>query len=183
LKEIVTSRLVLRQFNNKDFKDFYEYGIDKNVGPNAGWAPHKNEDESREIFKQFCNSDEVFAIELKEENKVIGAIGFDPDRKRTIKTAYSIGYVLNSKYWGRGIMTAAAKEVIRFLFEVKEASILAVYHYPFNNRSKRVIEKLGFKYEGTLRQASQIYDGTIYDDLCYSMTKEEFEKIYNKNDN
>ena len=69
MKEIVTSRLVLRQFNNKDFKDFYEYGIDKNVGPNAGWAPHKNEDESREIFKQFCNSDEVFAIELKEENK------------------------------------------------------------------------------------------------------------------
>jgi putative acetyltransferase len=50
-------------------------------------------------------------------------------------------------------------------------------------RSKRVIEKLGFKYEGTIRKATKIYDGTIHDDLCYSMTKEEFDNLYNKNDN
>jgi len=183
LKIIKTKRLILRKFNEKDFNDFYEYGKDKKVGPNAGWAPHESREESRKIFKQFCESEEVFAIELIDEKKVIGAVGFDPDRNRTIKKAFSIGYVLNSKYWGLGIMPEATKEVIRFLFEDKEAIIVAVYHYPFNIRSKRVIEKLGFKYEGTIRKATKIYDGTIHDDLCYSMTKEEFDNLYNKNDN
>ena len=53
--------------------------------------------------------------------------------------------------------------------------LISVYHYPFNEGSKRVIEKCGFKYEGTLRQSSTIYNGDVYDDVCYSMTIEDFE--------
>ena len=51
---------------------------------------------------------------------------------------------------------------------------VSCYHYPFNIRSKRVIEKCGFKYEGTLRSASEIFDGSIYDDVCYSIIKNEY---------
>ncbi|MFP4457331.1 MAG: GNAT family N-acetyltransferase [Clostridia bacterium] len=180
MKKIETQRLVLREFIKSDFDDFYEYGKDKKVGPNAGWAPHESEEESRKIFKSFQNSEEVFAIYHKADEKVIGAVGFDPDRKRTIKNAFSIGYVLNSKYWGRGIMPEAAIEVIKFLFTEKDAFIVAVYHYPFNKRSKRVIEKLGFTYEGIIRYSTKIYDGSIHDDLCYSMTKEEFNRLFNQ---
>ena len=43
------------------------------------------------------------------------------------------------------------------------------------NRSRRVIEKLGFRYEGTLRRAHvRVSDGRVCDELCYSMTKEEY---------
>ncbi|MDO4539564.1 MAG: GNAT family N-acetyltransferase, partial [Syntrophomonadaceae bacterium] len=42
--------------------------------------------------------------------------------------------------------------------------------------SKRVIEKCGFRYEGTLRQAERIYDGKVYDHLCYSLTRKEYQK-------
>jgi len=62
------------------------------------------------------------------------------------------------------------------LFEEEELDIISCYHYPFNIRSKRVIEKCGFKYEGTLRLASKIYDGSIYDNACYSITKEDYLK-------
>lgn len=182
MKEIETERLQLRQFREDDFYDFYEYGKDEKVGPSAGWAPHKSEEESKEIFKRFVNSEEVFAINFKADQKVIGAVGFDPDRKRTIKNAFSIGYVLNSKYWGRGIMPEAAREVIKFLFTEKKAFIVSVYHYPFNKQSKRVIEKLGFTYEGKLRNSTKVYDGSILDDLCYSMTKEEYNRLFNQND-
>ena len=79
MKIIKTKRLILRKFAEKDFNDFYEYGKDKKVGPNAGWAPHESREESKEIFKQFCESEEVFAIELKDEKKVIVSLITDTD--------------------------------------------------------------------------------------------------------
>lgn len=85
-----------------------------------------------------------------------------------------IGYVLSEDYWGKGLMSEAVKEVIRYLFEEVKLDIISCYHYPFNIRSKRVIEKSGFKYEGTLRLESRIYDGSVYDSVCYSITKQDY---------
>jgi len=64
---------------------------------------------------------------------------------------------------------------MRFAFDELHLEIMSVYHFPFNEQSKRVIEKLGFKYEGTFRMATAIFDGTIYDDVCYSITRDEFD--------
>lgn len=88
-----------------------------------------------------------------------------------------LGYVLYEDYWGQGIMVEASKAAINYAFENLDIQLLTVNHYPFNHQSKRVIEKCGFSYEGTLRHASKIYDGSIYDLACYSMTKEEWENI------
>jgi [ribosomal protein S5]-alanine N-acetyltransferase len=71
-------------------------------------------------------------------------------------------------------MTEAVKEAIRYLFEAEKYDVLSCYHYPFNIRSKRVIEKCGFKYECTLRYASKIFDGSVHDSACYSILKEEY---------
>lgn len=46
---------------------------------------------------------------------------------------------------------------------------------------KTMAGKWGFKYEGTLRMASQIHDGRIYDDVCYSITKDEWLTEKKKN--
>ena len=85
-----------------------------------------------------------------------------------------LGYVLAEPYWGRGLMTEAVKGMIKYAFEELNIDLLSVYHYPHNERSKRVIEKCGFHYEGTLRRASTIYNGRVFDDVCYSLTKEEY---------
>ena len=47
-----------------------------------------------------------------------------------------------------------------------------------NIRSQRVIEKCGFTYEGTLRRAYRLYNNEIREVRCYSMLREEYEKLY-----
>ncbi|MDF2686554.1 MAG: hypothetical protein K0S55_1736 [Clostridia bacterium] len=178
MKTLETERLILRSFNENDIDDFHEYCRNPNVGPNAGWEPHKDKEASLNILKNFIEKDNVWAIEYKINNKLIGSIGLHTDELRNIPNVRMVGYVLSEDYWGMGLMTEAVKRVIKYAFEELCLDLLSVFHYPFNIRSKHVIEKCGFKYEGTLLYSRQIYDGTIYDSACYSMTKREFEEFY-----
>lgn len=174
MKTLETERLILRPWKIEDVDDFYEYAKKTNVGPSAGWEPHKDKEVSLKILQSFIKKDEVRAIVYKENDKVIGSLGVHNDKKREGIRAKMIGYVLSDTYLGRGLMPEAVKEVIKHLFEEENTDIISCYHYPFNIQSKRVIEKCGFKYEGTLRLANVIYDGSILDDVCYSIIKEDY---------
>lgn len=174
METLETKRLILRKFYLSDIDDFYEYCKNPNVGPNAGWKPHESKEESFEILNNIIKQQEVWAIVKKDENKVIGSIGLHRDYKREFKNVKMIGYVIGENYWGNGYATEAAKRVIKYGFETLGLDLISVYHYPNNMRSKRVIEKCGFKYEGTLRKSSILYDGSIIDNLCYSITKSEY---------
>jgi putative acetyltransferase len=77
-----------------------------------------------------------------------------------------------------GLIPEAVIEIMRYAFEKLAIDLLTIYHYPFNYQSRRVIEKCGFRYEGILRMGSQIYNGQIYDDVCYSLLKEEWFQEY-----
>lgn len=168
--------MILRKFREEDLDDFYEYAKNPNVGPNAGWKPHEGKEESQRILEDFIKKGEVWAIVYKDTNKVIGSVGLHDDSMRYNKKIKMLGYVLDEPYWDKGLMTEAAKEVIQYAFKEMDLNLVSVYHYPFNIGSKRVIEKCGFYYEGTLRSASTIYDGSVYDSVCYSLTKQEYEE-------
>ena len=75
METIFTDRLILRPWSLNDSSDLYEYAQSELVGPNAGWKPHKSEEESKEIINMFITNNDSYAIVLKEENKVIGGIG------------------------------------------------------------------------------------------------------------
>jgi putative acetyltransferase len=124
----------------------------------------------------FIDKYDSWAIVYKENGRVIGSIGFETDTKRPEINCKELGYALGEEYWGKGIMTEAALAVIRYGFEELALEIISIYRNPQNERSGRVIEKCGFTYEGTLRCANKVYDGTIRDVACYSMTKEEYRK-------
>ncbi len=172
-----TERLILRAWKLEDLDDFFEYAKDPDVGPNAGWKPHKTKEESLRILENFIEKDEVWAIVNKENGKAIGSIGMHEDEKRKDANAKMIGYVLSKDYWGHGLMTEAANKVLEYLFNGKNIELVSCYHYPFNIRSKRVIEKCGFKFEGILRHASKIFNGEVYDDYCYSITRDEYMEM------
>jgi len=169
-----TERLSLRPWQLSDLDDFYEYAKNPNVGPKAGWEPHTSKEITREILQLFMERKNVWAMICKENGKVIGSIGLHEDKKRADINAKMIGYVLSETYWGKGLMSEAVKCVINYAFLEMKLDLISVYHYPSNNPSKSVIEKCGFSYEGTLRCASTIYDGTIKDDVCYSITRNEY---------
>lgn len=176
MKTLETERLILRPWSPDDLDDLHEYAKDPEIGPNAGWEPHTDKAVSAKILQMFIEKGDTWAMEHKQNHNVIGSIGLHADRRRAEGiNVKMIGYVLSRDYWGTGLMTEAARRVLQFAFEDLAVDLVSVYHYPSNMRSRRVIEKCGFTYEGTIRQGSKIFDGTVLDDVCYSMTKEEYE--------
>ena len=148
---IETQRLILRPFKQSDLDDFYEYASVDGVGEMAGWKHHESKDESQGILDLFITEDKTFAIVLKENNKVIGSLGVEEyGMEEALSEFYEyqgreIGYVLSKDYWGKGLMPEAVKAVIDYLFNVQKLDFLTCGYYEFNNQSKKVQEKCGFK--------------------------------------
>ena len=129
-KVIETERLILRPFRQTDLEDFYEYASVEGVGEMAGWKHHESIAESQSIMNSFISNDKVFAICLKENNKVIGTVGIE-------------------KY---GLEDA----LIDYLFNELDYDFLLCGYYNFNERSKRVQEKCGFKPYRSLAMTTQM---------------------------
>lgn len=170
-----TERLILRQWRESDAGDLFSYARGPLVGPMAGWAPHRSIEESRRLIKRFMElgTGVVFCIEEKESGRAIGSISLDKDNRRN-GTCLVLGYALNSRYWGRGYMTEAVRKVLEFAFVSLRCKLITVTHYPENLRSKRVIEKNGFRFEGRLRSCAVRYNGEVTDLMFYSLTVGEF---------
>ena len=147
---IETDRLILRAWRESDLADFYEYASVDGVGQRCGWLPHKSIEESKAILGIFMKEKKTFALELKESGKVIGSIGLEerdadlgiPDEL----LGREIGYVLNKDYWGRGLMPEAVKAVIDYCFLELNFDWLTCGHFVWNDQSRRVVEKCGFRY-------------------------------------
>ena len=118
--KIETERLILRRWEESDADDLYKYASDPDVGPIAGWPPHKSIDESRNIIKTvFCGA-EAYAVCLKSDNRAIGAIelklnGHTDMTERDDEC--ELGYWLGKPFWGQGIMPEATREMLRHAFE------------------------------------------------------------------
>ena len=147
---IETPRLILRPWQESDVEDFYEYARVDGVGQRCGWLPHQNLEESRMILQMFMSEKKTFALELKENGKVIGSIGLETrDADMDIPgnlMGREIGYVLNKDYWGRGLMPEAVKAVISYCFTELGFDWLTCGHFVWNDQSRRVVEKSGFRY-------------------------------------
>lgn len=146
-----TDRLILRPWKKTDVEDFYEYAKAPGVGQMAGWNPHSSIKESKEILDMFIKGKNVFALELKDNHKVIGSVGLEEmeisiGEKYEELTGREIGYVLSKEYWGRGLMPEAVNRVIKFCFENEHYDYLICSHFDYNNQSKRVIGKSGFRF-------------------------------------
>ena len=147
-----TERLILRRWEERDAEDLYKYASDPAVGPIAGWPAHQSLDESREVIKNVFNGKEAYAICLKEDNKAIGAIelklnGHTDMTERDDEC--ELGYWLGKPFWGQGIMPEAAREMLRHAFENIGMSKVWCGYYESNTKSKRVQEKVDFKYQWT----------------------------------
>lgn len=175
---IKTERLILRPCTLEDSEALYEYMKNPNVGPHAGWAPHKSLEETKEIVKSIFLNAKTFVICLpigNEESKVIGIIGLENDIHRPDGNSREIGYSLAEEHWGNGYMTEAAKAVIEYGFNEMGLDQIAIGTSDENIRSQRVISKCGFVYEGTIRRSYKTYDGSLRNTRIYSILRSEWE--------
>lgn len=174
-------RITLRRFREEDYSDFMEFSSDDQVMPIAGSRTLTNEALGRSVFFRKLADPDCFAIELREASKVIGTIKYQQDIRRYHVNSLSIGYELNRNYWNHGYMPEALELMIKNAFENKNIDVLGIGHFEGNDRSRRVIEKCGFKYEGHIRKAIKRFDGEILDDIVYSITKEDYENTIKNN--
>lgn len=175
MKTLETKRLILRLWQDSDLEDLYEYASKEGVGENAGWPKHNSIEDSKEVLDMFISLKDVYAILYKENNKVIGSVGIHDRTKDeySSKTQKEIGYVLSKSYWGQGLMSEAVKEVIKYCFNDLNIDILWCGHFDFNERSKRVVEKSGFKfYKTEIYEAKKL--NKTFNSLRYILTKEDY---------
>ena len=149
-----TQRLTLRPFRPSDLADLYDYARVDGVGQMAGWLPRRDIDESRFILDMFIRERKTLALEY--QGKVIGSLGIDLYNEADYPEFHNlrgreIGYVLAKDHWGKGLMPEAVTAVTRYLFEVEKLDFLICGHFERNVRSRRVIEKCGFRYSRTVR--------------------------------
>ena len=146
-----TTNLTLRPWKESDAKCLYHFAKNPNVGPIAGWPPHENIEDSLNIIKTVFSKKDTYAI--VKDTIPIGCVGFlfHPDTNHWWgEGAIELGYWIAEEYWGRGYATESSKRLIQYAFDdlnVKE--IYATYRIE-NTASKRVLEKLGFKYYNDL---------------------------------
>ncbi|MBQ1482423.1 MAG: Cof-type HAD-IIB family hydrolase [Erysipelotrichaceae bacterium] len=145
-----TKRLVLRPWEASDAEACFKYAKDPQVGPAAGWPAHRNIEESKEIIEKVLRVPETYAIVLKETGEAIGSISlhFHSDLAEKDDEA-ELGYWLGVPHWGKGIMTEAGKRILAHGFQDLHLERIWAGYYEGNERSRRVQEKLGFRYVRT----------------------------------
>lgn len=146
MTELQTERLLLRPWYESDAAALFKYACDPEVGPRAGWEPHKNIEESLEIIKNIFSAEGMWAVVLKETGELIGCVGYLLSENSNLQIPADqaeVGYWIARPYWGRGICTEALRAVVEYCF-AKGFSALWGDYFPENPASGRVMAKCGF---------------------------------------
>lgn len=144
--KILTERLIIRNYEEKDLNDLYEYLSDEEV---VRFEPYTamNLDDVRKNLEWRISSDEIFALELKENGKMIGNIFLGKRECETLE----LGYVLNRNFWDNGYAFEACSAMCGNVFS-KGIHRLEANCDPNNAASWKLLERLGFAREGHLRK-------------------------------
>ena len=146
-KPIKTQRLIIRKFKPSDYTELYEYLSDINVVRYEPYEPYTLEETKREAeFRS--NSDEYFAVTLKDCGRLIGNLYLG---KRDFNS-YELGYVFNRDWQMSGYATESAKALLDYTFGTLQAHRVTARCNPVNYRSYKLMERLGMRREAELKK-------------------------------
>lgn len=176
---LLTERLVIRPFAPSDAPEVQRLAGEREIAATTINIPHPYEDglaeewisKHAERFEKGEIAD--FAICDRIDGHLIGTITLflSPENKRA-----EIGYWTGKPYWGKGYCTEAAREIVRFGFEHLGLNRVFGEYMAGNPASGRVMEKIGMKYEGRLRQHMKKWD-EFQDMMVYSILRSEYVKM------
>ncbi|WP_124054440.1 GNAT family N-acetyltransferase [Arcanobacterium ihumii] len=147
-----TERLVLREWEETDAQELFKHARDPLVGLPCGWPPHQSVDESVEVIRNVLKDPETYAVCLKGSNAPIGSMGLklaDVSDSAERSDECELGYWIGQAYWGKGYIPEACEELIRHGFEDLGMRQMRCCYFEGNEKSKRVQEKLGFRFVET----------------------------------
>lgn len=175
-----TERLVLREFNEKDFSAVHAYASDKENIKYMIWGPNTKEDTVEFLIECMENANKNprrqydFAVTLKETGRVIGGCGIYLNDKLD---EVMLGWILHKNYWKKGYMTEAAKELLRFSFENLKLHRVYATCDANNYGSYKVMENIGMRREGhAIKNRKVVGFKEYHDELFYAILEEEWER-------
>lgn len=178
-EQMETERLILRPWTEYDAPALYKYAQDPAIGPIAGWPPHTSVENSREIIRNILSAPETYAVILKETNEPIGSVGImfgDGVHSADMEEGDAeIGYWLGVPYWGQGLIPEAVNRLLSRCFEELDIKRVWCGHYDGNTKSRRVMEKCGFKYHHT-EEGKTSPLGDIRTEHFTLLTREEWKR-------
>ncbi len=174
---LATPRLRLREYADDDFAAVHAYASDPDVSRYMRWGPNR-EDDTRAFLRRSAahrgerpRRDFELAITLGADDRLIGGCGLhvaEPEHRSAF-----IGYVLHRSHWGRGYASEAARALLAFGFERLALHRIYAVCDPANATSAHVLEKLGMRQEGHLRE-HRWEKGRWVDELLYAVLEREW---------
>ncbi|HDR7784405.1 MULTISPECIES: GNAT family N-acetyltransferase [Bacillus] len=166
---IKAERLLIRNFEFKDWQAVHEYTSDSDVMKYIPEGAFTEEDTRNFVNKNMGENAENFPVILIDENILIGHIVF---HKYFDEHTYEIGWVFNPKYFNKGYASEAAQATLKYGFkEMKLHRIIATCQ-PQNIPSYRVMEKIGMRREGYFRKCIP-HGNEWWDEYSYAILEEE----------
>jgi ribosomal-protein-alanine N-acetyltransferase len=176
---ITTERLILRQFEYKDDESMLKNWVaDEKIQSLYSEPVYSTKEAVRELLNKYIGSYDKsdyyrWAVVERKSGECIGQIAFFlVDSKNHFA---EIEYCIGSEFQCNGYATEATKAIIAYGFNRISFHKIQICTKTINAPSKRVIEKCGFTYEGTLRDFFYM-NGEYIGRLYFSMLKSEFEK-------
>lgn len=176
---INTERLVLREFNEVDWRAVHRYASDPEVVRYMDWGPNTEEETRAFVSRALTHQKEkprrkyTLAIALKEEPELIGSCDLDVANLEN-KEGW-IGYCLNRQFWGKGYTTETAEALLEFGFQRLGLHRIFATVDPDNIPSIHVLEKIGMQREGHLREHKWV-KAKWRDSLLYATLESEWNK-------
>lgn len=114
-----------------------------------------------------------FLFDLSDDRTVLGSIGFTNFMRGPLQACY-LGYALSESNEGQGLMTEALPPAIRYVFDELRLHRIMAGHLPENERSARLLKRLGFAIEGRARDYLLIH-GSWRDHVLTSLVNLEWK--------
>jgi len=178
MREVETERLLLRQFTIDDLDDLYFIYSHPDLSKYLSNEQPLRLDQTRAAINSIIESWQqhnfgVWAVVYKKHRKLIGHCGL---KFLENTPEVQIGYLLLKDYWRRGLGTEAAAAVLKYGFEVVKLERIVAIAKPENIASRRVMEKIGMKYE----KDAYYYDNDV---VYYSLSRQahQLEALQLKN--
>lgn len=175
-----TERLLLREITEEDAAIIFSILSKDEVTRYYGQETLETIDQAKDIIKNHQkkfveNRGFRWGIVKKDTNHLIGTIGLD---SYIIKQRRAdIGYEIHPDQWGKGYATEAALKVISYGFDVLNLMRIGAVVFPENSPSNKLLNRLGFQKEGTLRNYI-FQNGKSFDTFVYSILNEKEQSHY-----
>ena len=168
-----TERLLLRRVDKNDIKEVFALRSNPETMKYIPRPLVKTDQDALDHIAMIENKIETneginWAITLNDNPKLIGIIGhyrIKPEHYRA-----EIGYMILPEFNGKGIVTEAVREVVKYGFDIIKLHSIEAIIDPENLASAKVLEKNGFIKEAHLKE-NEFYEGRFLDSVIYSIVK------------